>query len=190
MKCPIDVNRSFGSAFAISAILVNFVFISASTSVCGICFLSKIDAVSPAFPPPALHRLHRYYAAIRLPDYRLASLPFYRLFAILLLAFLTSTCPAEERQGLPSCRVIIGLHAWLSDPGEASPDLPFFFAWRRVVFRSRNTVDLPVSIVFEAPSLSGLHPDCLRLNDTVTIAAPRLAIGGVAFAFPNRGSTC
>ena len=43
MKCPIEMNRSFGLALAISAILVNFVSILFPTSVCGKCVLTKID---------------------------------------------------------------------------------------------------------------------------------------------------
>lgn len=31
----------------------------------------------------------------------------------------------EVPQGLPSCRVVIGQHAWLSDPGEAGAVSPF-----------------------------------------------------------------
>ncbi|MCY9729624.1 hypothetical protein M5W92_15450, partial [Paenibacillus apiarius] len=38
--------------------------------------------------------------------------------------------------------------------------------------------------------LSGLHPICLRLNEPVTMFAPRLVIGGVVSAFPSRVHTC
>jgi hypothetical protein len=71
-------------------------------------------------------------------------------------------------------------------PGSSTPGkLPqtSLLRLRGVVFRVVKLVDLPVLLNFEAHSLSGLHPDCLRLNDTVTIIAPRLAIGGVASPF-------
>jgi len=188
MKCPIEVNRSFGSAFAISAILANFVSIS-SPPQC------VVNVSLPRSIPCRLPFLHPHYTGFIGTTRRSDSLTaIWHPYVLTLVCHTPTAVPNEYL----ACRRASGSPELLSRhwyaclalrPRGSSSRLACFVC-RCVVFRVVKPVDLPIILNFEAQSLSGLHPGCLRLNDIVTTVAPRLAIGGVAFAFPSRVPTC
>jgi len=103
--------------------------------------------------------------------------------------FLTSTPPQKSRR---VSRVTV--QSLVSMPGSLTPGKFRFarlcHAKGNVAFRLQQTVGLPDEHNFEARSLSGLLPACLRLAPNITVGSPRIGIGDAADVLPSRVSTC
>lgn len=78
---------------------------------------------------------------------------------------------------------------WLTlDPAEPDTSLPL--SATSVLPSGSNTLSaLRLYHISGLKCLLTLSPNCLRLTDTVTVASPRLAIGGAAHTFPSGDST-
>jgi hypothetical protein len=147
--------------------------------VCRKCVRNKIDDMSL----PSLRRHYSVSSVVRsdpTPCSPFDILPCDRWFVIL----------STERTDRVSQVAVKSLY---NMPGSATPG-------ERISTRHlrRNACCLPYFrkrrplrfTLFEAQSLSGLLPGCLRLTSEITSSRSRLAIGGLALTFPSRISTC